>query len=334
MFGLALQTAIRGWSFTPAREADEPIGSEVLVTAIFRPATLYDPPGLGQPLSGTVLVPAQMPLPVATPPPPSYPPTARGSGVVIVEVEVDRGMASSAGRALWVPALGSTPWRSTRLAAGGSTRPGVRGVRFRVWPSLPALAAPRSSAACRRTVAPSDEPIGSEVLVTAIFRPATLYDPPGLGQPLSGTVLVPAQMPLPVATPPPPSYPPTARGSGVVIVEVEVDRGMASSAGRALWVPALGSTPWRSTRLAAGGSTRPGVRGVRFRVWPTSCSAFANRSSYHQSDRDRVPSGRFKAQRAVALQPVGPTSRCWRLVSDQRLIRCGRTSLRHRLPRL
>ena len=52
---------IIGWSFTPAREADAPIGSEVLVTAIFRPATLYDPPGLGQPVSGTVLVPAQMP---------------------------------------------------------------------------------------------------------------------------------------------------------------------------------------------------------------------------------------------------------------------------------
>ena len=28
------------------------------------------------------------------------------------------------------------------------------------------------------------------------------------------------------------------------------------------------------------------------------------------------------------------TSRCWRLVSDQRLIRGGRTSLRHKLPRL
>ena len=87
-FGLALQMAVRGWSFTPAREADEPIGSEVLVTAIFRPATLYDPPRLGQPVSGTVLVPAQLPIPVATPPP-SHPPAARGSGVVIVEVEVD-----------------------------------------------------------------------------------------------------------------------------------------------------------------------------------------------------------------------------------------------------
>ena len=89
-FGLALQMAVRGWSFTPAREADEPMGSEVLVAAIFfGPATLYDPPGLGQPVSGTVLVPAQMPIPVATPPP-SYPPAARDSGVVIVEVEVDR----------------------------------------------------------------------------------------------------------------------------------------------------------------------------------------------------------------------------------------------------
>ena len=87
-FGLALQSAVRGCSFTLAREADEPIRSEILVTAIFRPATLYDPPGLGQPVSGTVLVPAQMPLPVATPPS-SYPPTARGSGAVVVEGEVD-----------------------------------------------------------------------------------------------------------------------------------------------------------------------------------------------------------------------------------------------------
>ena len=88
--------AVRGWSFTPAREDDEPVESEVLVAAVFRPATFYSPPDLGQPASSPALAPAQIPLPVATPPP-SYPSRARGSGAVIVKVEVEsNGVVSGA----------------------------------------------------------------------------------------------------------------------------------------------------------------------------------------------------------------------------------------------
>ena len=134
-FGLALQMAVQGWSFTPAREADEPIGSEVLVAAIFRPATLYDPPRLGQPVSCPSLSPRHRL------------PTLPQLEVVASSLSRWRWIAMvwSAGRALWVPARGSTPWRSTRLGAGGSSRPGVRGVRFRVWPTSCSAFANRSS---------------------------------------------------------------------------------------------------------------------------------------------------------------------------------------------
>jgi len=88
-FSDALRRAVRGWSFAPARVDGEAVESQVLVAALFRPATLYSPPGLGQPPSGPRLGPGQFPVPVATPAPP-YPPRAVGSGLVIVEVEVDR----------------------------------------------------------------------------------------------------------------------------------------------------------------------------------------------------------------------------------------------------
>ena len=51
--GSALRDAVRGWSFSPAREAGEPVPAEVLVAGLFRPATLHDPPGLDAP-SGAV----------------------------------------------------------------------------------------------------------------------------------------------------------------------------------------------------------------------------------------------------------------------------------------
>ena len=88
-FSEALRRAVRGWSFAPARVEGEAVESQVLVAALFRPATLYSLPGLGQPPSGPRVGPGQFPVPVATPAPP-YPPRAVGSGLVIVEVEVDR----------------------------------------------------------------------------------------------------------------------------------------------------------------------------------------------------------------------------------------------------
>ena len=88
-FSDAFRRAVRGWSFAPARVEGEAVESQVLVAGLFRPATLYSPPGLGQPPSGPRVGPGQFPVPVATPAPP-YPPQAAGSGLVIVEVEVDR----------------------------------------------------------------------------------------------------------------------------------------------------------------------------------------------------------------------------------------------------
>ena len=43
--GAPLGDAVRTWSFSPAREAGEPVPAEVLVAGVFRPATLHDPPG-------------------------------------------------------------------------------------------------------------------------------------------------------------------------------------------------------------------------------------------------------------------------------------------------
>ena len=92
-FSEGLRRAVRRWSFTPARVDGEPVASTVLVAALYRPATLYDPPDLGSPLRSRG--PGTRPLPVETPAPP-YPPTATGSGVVVVEVEVDRAGALQA----------------------------------------------------------------------------------------------------------------------------------------------------------------------------------------------------------------------------------------------
>ena len=88
-FSEAFRRAVNGWSFAPARVEGEAVASQVLVAALFRSATLYSLPGLGQPPSGPRLGRGQFPIPVSTPAPP-YPPRAVGSGLVIVEVEVDR----------------------------------------------------------------------------------------------------------------------------------------------------------------------------------------------------------------------------------------------------
>ena len=88
-FSDALRRAVRGWSFAPARVDGQAVESQVLVAALIRPATLYSQAGLGQPPRGRRLGTGQFPVRIATPAPP-YPPKAAGSGLVIVEVEVNR----------------------------------------------------------------------------------------------------------------------------------------------------------------------------------------------------------------------------------------------------
>ena len=77
--GAPLRDAVRAWSFSPAREAGEPVPAEVLVAGVFRPATLHDPPGLDAP-SGTVRSERrETPIPMVTPAPP-YPANVVGDG--------------------------------------------------------------------------------------------------------------------------------------------------------------------------------------------------------------------------------------------------------------
>ena len=81
--------AIHAWTFAPARADGEPVASEVLVAALFRPATAYGRPAVSQPLSSRARASAQVPIPVSTPSP-AYPPRAIGSGGIVIEVAVDR----------------------------------------------------------------------------------------------------------------------------------------------------------------------------------------------------------------------------------------------------
>ena len=80
-----LRGAIREWSFVPARADGEPVSSVVLVTAVFVPAELGTLPDLNRPPMPAA---SQSPVPIASPLP-AYPPRAKGSGIVLVEVTVD-----------------------------------------------------------------------------------------------------------------------------------------------------------------------------------------------------------------------------------------------------
>ena len=88
-FSAGLRRAIRGWTFAPARADGEPVESDVLLAALFRPATAYGRPAVGQPLSSRARASVQVPIPISTPSPP-YPPRAIGSGGVVIEVAVNR----------------------------------------------------------------------------------------------------------------------------------------------------------------------------------------------------------------------------------------------------
>lgn len=80
----ALRAVVDEWSFTPADEDEQPVGSRVLVIGVFRPPLLLD---VGTSLTAPTASPG-VPRPFVLVPPP-YPPLALGDGVVVVEVRVD-----------------------------------------------------------------------------------------------------------------------------------------------------------------------------------------------------------------------------------------------------
>ena len=95
----AMSNAVRGWRFRPAEEEMEPepgtpvdlkprkVDSNVLVVGIFRPPT-FNTPTAGEPPTEVVSASDETPFPLATVTP-LYPPLARDTGIVLVEVRVD-----------------------------------------------------------------------------------------------------------------------------------------------------------------------------------------------------------------------------------------------------
>ena len=85
-FADAVIATVKGWRFRPAAEAAAPVDSTVLVAALFRPPSLHAPT-LSTPIQddGSASKDVPFPLKIVTPP---FPPRARMSGVVLVEVRV------------------------------------------------------------------------------------------------------------------------------------------------------------------------------------------------------------------------------------------------------
>jgi outer membrane biosynthesis protein TonB len=79
------------WRFEPATELiDERIAAvpaRVLVVALFRPASFYAGPAPGIPPQVRAVPSPQLPTPTSLVMP-AYPPTATGSGIVLVEIEM------------------------------------------------------------------------------------------------------------------------------------------------------------------------------------------------------------------------------------------------------
>jgi TonB family protein len=99
-FTETLSQAVRGWRFVPAEEEMEPeaarpgepalrrvVDSRVLIAGLFRPPTL-NTPSFGEPPADVASASDETPFPLATVMP-AYPPLARDSGTVLVEVHVD-----------------------------------------------------------------------------------------------------------------------------------------------------------------------------------------------------------------------------------------------------
>ncbi len=83
--GFVWKAVVDTWSFEPAKDGEQPVDSQVLVAACYRPAALSTGPDSRPP---SVSARPNVPTPV-TMVPPAYPPTALGDGVVMVELRVD-----------------------------------------------------------------------------------------------------------------------------------------------------------------------------------------------------------------------------------------------------
>ena len=124
--GARLRDAVRAWSFSPAREAGAPVPAGVLVAGVFRPATLYDPPGLDAPSGDVRSERRDIPIPVVTPAPP-HPASAVGDGVALIEVEVNQqGTVSTARVATATPGFAAAALRTARR---WQFQPATRGER-------------------------------------------------------------------------------------------------------------------------------------------------------------------------------------------------------------
>ena len=87
-----LVSAVEKWRFMPAeaasvKEPRHPIESRVLVASLFRPPALYSGTTLGEVPKDVARPSTFVPVPRELIAPP-YPPTARGSGTVLLEVDI------------------------------------------------------------------------------------------------------------------------------------------------------------------------------------------------------------------------------------------------------
>lgn len=124
-----LRTVIQQWRFEAAVENGNRVASRVLVGALYRPAMLFNTPGPGEPPRNIVQPSGGAPVPTFAPPP-AYPPTALGDGVVLVEVVVGETgdvqaakVVRSSGAAFDSSAVQSAGRWQFRRAGSGESRP-------------------------------------------------------------------------------------------------------------------------------------------------------------------------------------------------------------------
>jgi TonB family protein len=120
-----LRPAIDRWRFEPALEDGHAVGSQVLVAAVYRPATFFNTPSLGEPPRDLAPPSRGIPFPTFAPAP-AYPPRALGDGVVLLELLV--GMSGEV-RTAHIMRSSGTGFNSIamRTAARWQFRPARRG---------------------------------------------------------------------------------------------------------------------------------------------------------------------------------------------------------------